>query len=101
MNVQFRGNQGQTTSWRDGIWPFQIVNGQHPRLSKLTLEKDRKNSELKFEKILAGEPKVVIRPKFLKMTEKLVAVVQSYDTKDLIVFVRKCAYISGIPENQR
>ena len=54
-----------------------------------------------FERILAGEQKVLTRPKFLKMNENLIAAVKSHDEKDIILFLRKCAYNFGIPEHQR
>ena len=81
----------------------QFVNGRHPSLSKLIMKfKDVQNySELKFERNLAGEQKILIRPKFLKMNENLIAAVKLYDKKDIILFLRNCAYNFGIPEHQR
>ena len=87
-------------------WHFgfsQFVNGRHPSLSKLIMKfkDEQKNSEVKFERILDGEQKVLIRPNFLEINENLIAAVKSYDKKDVILLLRKCAYNFGIPEHQR
>ena len=93
----------RTNNFLEG-WHFgfsQFVNGRHPGLAKLILKfkDEQKNSEMKFERILAGEHKVLIRPKFLKMNENLIEAVKNYDRKDIILFLKKCAYNFGISDH--